>query len=41
MVGACDRVSDRPFLVIDLSFLSANMLKVVEGGWMPLALGSA
>ena len=30
-----------PFLVIDLTFLSANMLKVVEGGWMPLALGSA
>jgi KUP system potassium uptake protein len=30
-----------PFLLIDLTFLSANMLKVVEGGWMPLALGSA
>jgi KUP system potassium uptake protein len=28
-----------PFLFIDLTFLSANMLKVVEGGWMPLALG--
>src|SRR3984893_5178590 len=28
-----------PFLVIDLTFLSANMLKVVEGGWVPLALG--
>lgn len=28
-----------PFLVIDLMFLSANMLKVVEGGWVPLALG--
>jgi KUP system potassium uptake protein len=28
-----------PFLFIDLSFLSANMLKVVEGGWVPLALG--
>jgi len=29
-----------PFLVIDLTFLSANMLKVVEGGWVPLALGA-
>ena len=29
-----------PFLLIDLTFLSANMLKVFEGGWMPLALGS-
>jgi KUP system potassium uptake protein len=29
-----------PFLFIDLIFLSANMLKVVEGGWVPLALGT-
>jgi KUP system potassium uptake protein len=29
-----------PFLVIDLTFLSANLLKIVEGGWMPLALGA-
>jgi KUP system potassium uptake protein len=28
-----------PFLVIDVTFLGANMLKIVEGGWMPLALG--
>jgi len=28
-----------PFLVIDLTFLPANMLKVVQGGWVPLALG--
>jgi KUP system potassium uptake protein len=28
-----------PFLLIDLTFLGANMLKVFEGGWMPLALG--
>jgi KUP system potassium uptake protein len=28
-----------PFLIIDVTFLGANMLKVVEGGWMPLALG--
>jgi KUP system potassium uptake protein len=28
-----------PFLFIDLSFLSANLLKVIEGGWVPLALG--
>ncbi len=30
-----------PFIFIDLTFLSANMLKVVEGGWVPLALGGA
>ena len=30
-----------PFLLIDLTFLGANMLKVHEGGWMPLALGGA
>jgi KUP system potassium uptake protein len=30
-----------PFLLIDLTFLAANLLKVVEGGWMPLALGGA
>ncbi len=29
-----------PFLFIDFTFLSANLLKVVEGGWMPLALGA-
>jgi KUP system potassium uptake protein len=28
-----------PFLIVDVTFLSANLLKVVEGGWMPLALG--
>ncbi|MGO9361717.1 MAG: KUP/HAK/KT family potassium transporter, partial [Xanthobacteraceae bacterium] len=28
-----------PFLVLDLTFLCANLLKVVEGGWVPLALG--
>jgi KUP system potassium uptake protein len=28
-----------PFLFIDLTFLAANLLKIVEGGWMPLALG--
>ena len=29
-----------PFLFIDLTFLAANMLKILEGGWMPLALGA-
>jgi KUP system potassium uptake protein len=29
-----------PFLLIDLTFLSANTLKIFEGGWIPLALGS-
>jgi KUP system potassium uptake protein len=28
-----------PFILIDVTFLSANMLKVIEGGWVPLALG--
>ena len=28
-----------PFLFIDLTFFAANLLKIVEGGWMPLALG--
>jgi KUP system potassium uptake protein len=28
-----------PFLLIDLTFLGANMLKVFEGGYVPLALG--
>ena len=30
-----------PFLAIDLTFLAANLLKVFEGGWVPLALGGA
>jgi len=29
-----------PLLGLDLTFLAANLLKVFEGGWMPLALGS-
>jgi KUP system potassium uptake protein len=29
-----------PFLCLDLTFLTANLLKVFEGGWVPLALGS-
>jgi KUP system potassium uptake protein len=28
-----------PFLCLDLIFLAANLLKVFEGGWVPLALG--
>jgi KUP system potassium uptake protein len=28
-----------PFLFLDLTFLAANLLKVVDGGWVPLALG--
>ncbi|MCS6766597.1 MAG: potassium transporter Kup [Candidatus Protistobacter heckmanni] len=27
------------FLVVDLAFFSANLLKVAEGGWFPLLLG--
>jgi len=30
-----------PFLAVDLTFFSANLLKVIEGGWVPLALGGA
>jgi KUP system potassium uptake protein len=30
-----------PFLMLDLTFLGANLLKVMEGGWMPLMLGTA
>jgi KUP system potassium uptake protein len=28
-----------PFLLIDLTFLGANMLKVFQGGWVPLLIG--
>src|SRR5205085_9226331 len=28
-----------PFLTVDLIFLMANLLKVFEGGWLPLAVG--
>lgn len=30
-----------PFLFLDVTFLAANLLKVLEGGWVPLALGGA
>ena len=29
-----------PFLFVDFTFLAANLLKVVEGGWVPLAFGA-
>jgi KUP system potassium uptake protein len=29
------------FLIVDLAFLSANLVKVQHGGWVPLALGVA
>jgi KUP system potassium uptake protein len=29
-----------PFLFLDLTFLAANLMKVIEGGWIPLALGA-
>src|SRR5450755_1912907 len=29
-----------PFLFLDLTFLAANLLKVFEGGWVPLPLGA-
>jgi KUP system potassium uptake protein len=28
-----------PFVVVDGTFLSANLLKVLQGGWVPLAFG--
>jgi KUP system potassium uptake protein len=27
------------FLIVDAAFFSANLLKIVEGGWFPLAMG--
>jgi KUP system potassium uptake protein len=29
------------FLIVDLAFLAANLLKIMEGGWFPLLLGAA
>lgn len=29
-----------PFLIIDLIFFGANILRVVDGGWVPLAVGA-
>jgi KUP system potassium uptake protein len=29
------------FVLVDLSFVAANMMKVVDGGWVPLAVGAA
>lgn len=29
-----------PFILLDITFLAANLLKVFEGGWVPLALGA-
>ena len=29
-----------PFLIVDLVFLGANLLKIVEGGWLPLVVGA-
>ena len=30
-----------PFLLVDLVFLGANLLKIAEGGWLPLVVGAA
>jgi KUP system potassium uptake protein len=30
-----------PFIIVDTTFLAANLMKVVEGGWVPLALGGS
>ncbi|HEX5508176.1 MAG TPA: potassium transporter Kup [Pseudolabrys sp.] len=38
LVGAAALIA--PFLFVDVTFLSANLLKVIEGGWVPLALGA-
>jgi KUP system potassium uptake protein len=29
-----------PFVAVDLSFVAANMMKVLEGGWVPLLVGA-
>jgi KUP system potassium uptake protein len=28
------------FVIVDLSFVAANMMKVIEGGWVPLVVGA-
>jgi KUP system potassium uptake protein len=28
------------FIIVDLSFVAANMMKVIEGGWVPLVVGA-
>ena len=28
------------FVIVDLSFVTANMMKVLQGGWVPLAVGA-
>lgn len=30
-----------PFLILDVVFLGANLLKIAEGGWLPLLVGGA
>jgi KUP system potassium uptake protein len=30
-----------PFMVVDVAFLGANLLKIAEGGWLPLLVGAA
>ena len=35
------RRSARLFLVVDLSFFGANVIKIADGGWFPLAGGRA
>src|ERR1700751_1855893 len=27
-----------PFVLVDVTFLGANLLKIIEGGWVPLAI---
>jgi KUP system potassium uptake protein len=29
-----------PFMLVDAAFLAANLMKVVDGGWVPLAIGA-
>ena len=29
------------FLLIDVAFVSANVLKIAQGGWLPLAIGAS
>jgi KUP system potassium uptake protein len=30
-----------PFLIVDFTFFSANILKIADGGWMPLTIATA
>jgi KUP system potassium uptake protein len=38
-LGACLAIAGA-FLIVDLAFFGANLMKVADGGWLPLGLGA-